>query len=107
MRELDYVKIGNRIREKRELIGYSREEIAELLGVSIKFCSDIENGAKGMSLQTLNKIADLLLVSTDYILFGDVEKTDVSGLIELFKYCPKDKIHYAEDILRVFIKSIK
>lgn len=88
-------------------MGYSREKMAELLGVSSKFCSDIENGAKGMSLQTLNKVADLLLVSTDYILFGNVEKTDVSGLIELFKYCPKDKIHYAEDILRVFIKSIK
>lgn len=106
MRELDYVKIGDRIREKRELMGYSREKMAELLEVSGQFCSEIENGAKGMSLQTLNKIADLLLVSTDYILFGDIEKTDVSGLIEVFKYCPKDKIHYAEDILRVFIKSL-
>ncbi len=47
MRELDYIEIGERIRQKRELIGYTREKMAEYLGVSSQFCSEIENGAKG------------------------------------------------------------
>ena len=106
MRELDFVQIGSRIKQKRKLLGYSRDEMAEYIGVSNKFCSDIESGDKGMSLKTLNKISEFLLVSTDYILFGEVEKTDISELVEMFKYCPKNKINYAEDILRIYIKSL-
>lgn len=106
MRKLDYAMIGLRIKEKRKLLGYRRDEMAEYLGVSDKFCADIENGDRGMSLSTLNKISEFLFVSTDYILFGDVKKTDISELVEIFKFCPKNKIRYAEDILRIYIKSI-
>ena len=48
--ELDYKAIGARIRAKREQMGYTREQLAEKLDISSKFCSDIELGARGMSL---------------------------------------------------------
>jgi transcriptional regulator with XRE-family HTH domain len=104
--ELNYTEIGQRIRKQRELIGYSREKLAEKLDVSAKFCSDIELGTRGMSLETLSKLTATLRMSSDYILFGKREETSVDELIEIFKNCPKEKISYAEDLLKLFIKAV-
>ena len=67
---MDWVSIGGRIRRQREFLGYTREHFAELLDVTPKFCSDIELGVKGMSVQTLCRISEVLRLSTDFILFG-------------------------------------
>ena len=48
---MDWVSIGGRIRRQREFLGYTREQFAELLDVTPKFCSDIELGVKGMSVR--------------------------------------------------------
>ena len=70
---MDWLAIGTRIRSQREYLGYTREQLAEYLGVTPKFCSDIELGAKGMSVPTLCKISKILRLKTDYILFGKRE----------------------------------
>ena len=67
---MDWIAIGSRIRKQREYLGYTREQFAELLEVTPKFCSDIELGVKGMSVPTLCKISSTLRLTTDYILFG-------------------------------------
>ena len=59
----NYSEIGSRIREQREYLGLSREAFAEKIGVTPKFCSDIELGLKGMSLPTLCKISKVLHLS--------------------------------------------
>ena len=67
---MDWSSIGGRIRRQREFLGYTREQFAELLDVTPKFCADIELGVKGMSVQTLCRISQILRLSTDFILFG-------------------------------------
>lgn len=52
---MNLLAIGTRIRSQREYLGYTREQLAGYLGVTPKFCSDIELGAKGMSVPTLCK----------------------------------------------------
>ena len=44
MKAIDYKEMGLRIRKQRKLLGYSREQLAEALDVSTKFCADIELG---------------------------------------------------------------
>jgi len=101
---MDWTSVGKRIRTKRELLGYSRERFAELLDITPKFCSDIELGIKGMSIPTLCKIADVLTLSTDYILFG----SDVhSPLSEMIQRCPKEKQKYLELIIRTYIQAVE
>ena len=102
---LDYISIGNRIRKRRELLGYSRERLAEMLDITPKFCSDIEIGAKGMSLATLNKLSNTLMLSADYILYGESDESSSGEIVRLLKKCPEDKLIYAEEILRTYIKS--
>ena len=67
---MNWRDVGSRIRQQREYMGYTREQLAELLDVTPKFCSDIELGVKGMSVPTLCKLSEALRLSTDYILFG-------------------------------------
>ena len=57
---MDWGAIGKRIRTQREFMGYTREQFAELLDVTPKFCSDIELGVKGMSVPTLCRISRIL-----------------------------------------------
>ena len=44
---MDWSAIGKRIRQQREYMGFTREQFAEQIDVTPKFCSDIETGAKG------------------------------------------------------------
>jgi transcriptional regulator with XRE-family HTH domain len=60
MNELDFKAIGSRIRTQREYLGYTLEQFAEMLAVSVNFCRDIEVGHKGVSVQTLAKLSAIL-----------------------------------------------
>lgn len=99
---MDWGSIGIRIRNQREQFGYTREQFAEMLNVTPKFCADIELGNKGMSVQTLCKISDILKLSTDYILFGIAEQGHPFPSYLLQRCTPAEQ-KYAEDILKTFV----
>lgn len=103
---MDWVAIGARIRKQREHFGYTREAFAEKLDITPKFCADIELGNKGMSVQTLCNISDVLKLSTDYILYGTVQQDcSLSGM--MLQRCTPIEQKYAEDILRTFIMAME
>jgi len=109
MKTINYHEMGNRIRKQRELLGYTREQLAEKLDVSTKFCSDIELGIKGISIQTLAKLTDLLNLSADYILFGECTQRNSVELemLSLFSQkCPKKYRNNLITIVNAFINSV-
>ena len=69
-------EIGNRIRDFRILNRLTQAEFAESIDISINFLSEIENGKKGMSYETLYSLCKVHSVSADYILFGDPSEQD-------------------------------
>lgn len=83
MRDIDLKQMGLRIRKQRELLGLTREQFAEKLDVTSKFCSDIELGVKGMSITTLVKISKELKITTDYILLG-TQAENRNGSVRIF-----------------------
>ena len=102
---MDWAAIGMRIRKQREQFGYTRETFAEMLNVTPKFCADIELGNKGMSVQTLCKISDILKLSTDYILFGTAS-TECNFPTQLLQSCTPEEQKFAEDILKTFVLAM-
>lgn len=70
MKELDHKAIGLRIRKQRILLKLSREELAQKIGVSTTFLTDIELGTKGFSLKSLNRFSQVLKMSAETILYG-------------------------------------
>lgn len=65
------IRVGERIRELREVQNYTREAFAEKIDISAKFLYEIETGKKGFSADTLGRISMALSVSCDYIMFGE------------------------------------
>lgn len=107
MKSLDFKEIGSRIRKQREFLGFTREVLAEKLEITPKFCSDIELGIKGMSLQTLNNMSQILSLSTDYILYGELTCSNLpEELIRMIQGCPPEKLPYIMDIIKIFLLAL-
>lgn len=102
------IEIGKRIRAQREILGITREELAEQIGVSARFCYDLEMGLKGMSVTTLYKLVDILGVSSDYLLFGETPKdTGCAAGISLVESCPPEKREYLNKIISCYLQALK
>ncbi len=67
-------QVGERIRKLREAKKLTRDDMVEKVGISAKFIYEIETGRKGFSAENLCRIAKVLSVSCDYIMFGEEKK---------------------------------
>lgn len=100
------IQIGSRIREKRELLGLTREKLAECIDISPQFLTQIELGNKGMSSATLYRICSALSASADYIVLGRQDNTDLTKLHEMLAHLDPKYLPYAEDLLKAFILAV-
>ena len=80
--DIQHVELGMRIWKLRKERRLTREVLSEMADISPKFLYEIEAGKKGMSSETLLKIALALSTSCDYLLYGDEKSLNdkLSGL---------------------------
>ena len=57
---MDYLRLGQRIRRQRKLMGLTQKEVAERAGISLPFYGHIERGTRKASLETTVDIANAL-----------------------------------------------
>lgn len=62
---------GKRLNETRKSKGFTAQQMADILNVSIRTYRHYESGHSYPAFPTLIKIADTLDVSTDYLLCRD------------------------------------
>ena len=74
------IQMGSRIRKARLQAGLTQEAFAELLHLGPKHISAMERGTVGLSMETLQYICQVLHVSADTLLFGDIEKSPADAL---------------------------
>lgn len=105
---LDYSIIGERLKKARIEKGYTQEQLAEKIDVSVAFLSRVERGNSKVNLNRLNQLCDLLEISEGDILTG-VGSTSNNYLNEefsvLLKGCPPDKLKLIYDIAKVIINE--
>lgn len=77
MKELDYSKMGRRIRQIRKAKGWSQDELAKKCGISMSFLGHIERGTRIMSLETFVSICRALHADADELLWGAAHPSDV------------------------------
>lgn len=77
------IQMGSRIRKARLQAGLTQEAFAELLHLGPKHISAMDRGTVGLSMETLQNICQVLHVSTDTLLFGDIEKSPADALSDL------------------------
>ena len=66
--------VGERIRARRQELGWTQEQFAEKAGISKGFLSDVETGTRNISAEYLLKIAQALTVTLDFLMKGDPSK---------------------------------
>lgn len=76
---VNYENVGNKIRERRNFLKITQENLANDIGVSASFISDIENGRRKMSLETIIKISITLKTSLDYFVLDNVKDIKVKN----------------------------
>ena len=65
-----------RLNAVRKSKGFTAAQMAEALGIGLRSYRNYESAAREPSLDTLCSIADLLRVSTDYLLCRDEASAD-------------------------------
>lgn len=80
MKNLDFCKIGKKIREIRISKNLTQEYIANMAGVNVSHISNIENNRVKISLPMLVHVCNALDTTVDYILAD--EYNNPSSVIE-------------------------
>ena len=85
--EINYIKLGDRIRFYRTRAAISQEKLSELIGLSsFQQISNIETGRTSTTLETIVNIAHALNVSVDQLLVDSLpenvqNKNDLNSLL--------------------------
>ena len=114
-REINHKEMGRRIRERREYMQMSREQLAEFLDVSPQFIADVEYGNKGVSIKSLYILSQALGVTTDYILAGSVYELDGDSdamrvgeeIIAIIHRCDLRQLKGIKEIAEIYVDGIK
>ena len=69
IRNIDYIRLGERLRDKRRELGITQEELCAMANLSTTHLSNIENGNTKVSMETAFRIAGALNTSVDYFLY--------------------------------------
>ena len=93
------IQIGMRVKQAREAARLTQERLAELLDVTAQYISGVERGAVGLSIPILLELSSILLVSCDFILLGEADISDVSGVASRLSRLPVEHIKNVEDII--------
>ncbi|AIQ15343.1 MULTISPECIES: helix-turn-helix domain-containing protein [Paenibacillus] len=62
---MDIKRMGTRVRAFRKLKGYTQQELADSVGISLAVLGAVERGNRHLEDKILNKIADVLEVSVE------------------------------------------
>ena len=93
------IEIGQRIKERRKFMKYTREKLAEMIDISPQFLANIESGKKGMSFSTLKKLCETLGMSCDYVILGKTSGSKHKQIDELLNNIDERYMPIIENML--------
>ena len=105
-----------RLNETRKIKGFTAQQMSEKLSIGLRSYRNYESGDSFPSLETLVKIADILDVSTDYLLGRDDAKPDPIELLNgdemekrlvksYFSVPPKLRAEFLKSMLQEYMKQ--
>ena len=104
MEKQQLIDIGQRLRQRRQDLGLTREKMAELADIGTGYYGQLEVGTSQMSIDTLIKLSHSMHLPMEYILFGDgYIPGDPSAVIDLLHRCTPRELKLAEDVLKLFL----
>jgi len=83
------MSIGDRIRTRRNELGWTQEKLAEQAGISTSFLSELETGKRSVGAANLMGLSRALGVSLDFLMKGESsggpeEPVQIPGALSVF-----------------------
>ncbi len=100
---IDYIAIGNRIKEIRTMKGWTQAKLAEKSGVEPSNISHIERAATKLSLPTLVNIANALGVTLDEIVYGSLIKSahiSIKMIDDILADCSPEELKSIAEVIK-------
>ncbi len=105
---MDFLLLGDRIRDCRKSKGMSQATLAELVGVSVNYIGQIELADRHVGLDLLEKIAMVLDISIISLLFEVKSATLIREEIDLIlRECTKTELLIIKDMVIMLKSSIR
>lgn len=107
----DVKEFGNRLRAIRKKNGYTQEQLADLLLLSVDSISNMENGKTTCMPEHMMKICQIFNVSADYFYFSmdkellQKESRDVDSLMMLLQTCSDEDYSKIYRIIKIVLES--
>ena len=104
MEKQQLIEIGQRLRQRRQELGLTREKMSELADIGSGYYGQLEVGTSQMSIDTLVKLSRSMHLPMEYILFGEGERPgDASAVVDLLRRCTPRELKLAEEVLKLFL----
>lgn len=100
-------KLGNAIKLSRIKKGFSQEKLAEILDVTPTHIKHMESGRRKPSVEILFKLANILDISLDSLIFDTFDDRDsvIESIVIDLKKCERDKLNLIKDVIDVIVKN--
>lgn len=108
--KIDYVAIGQRIKNERKKKGISQEKLAELSDLSVNTLSHIECGNTKFSLPSIVAVANALNITVDCLLMDVVDNSLIQfkrELVEIFDNCSKEEYTLLTDVCKATLDTYR
>lgn len=99
--EIDYAKLGLKIKEIRISKGLTQDTLAEMVSCNTSHISNVENNHTKVSLNVLLAIANALNTSIDYLLSDQYENSSLALDNEILRAIKDYDTEKKEKILKI------
>ena len=97
--------IGRNIAKYRESAGLTQAQLAERIGISTAFVSQVERGLKIMKVETLFATSKALNVSCDALLHQDGTSAQMENIKRILIEQPEEYLGGIEKMIRVCVEE--
>lgn len=103
MTKQERMTAGHRLRQKRNRLGLTREQFAELADIGAGYYGQIEVGTSQISIDTLIKVSRTSRLSMEDILFGEGEEAlDQTSIQAMLDHRSPRELKSTEKVLQLF-----
>lgn len=101
--------LGKHIREERKKLGYTQEQLAELINISSAYLGQIERGERSITLDKLIPLSKQLNVSIDYLISEYDSSMDyqINQFLSTLQSMNTKEIEMYHEIVRILHKYLK
>lgn len=98
-------RMGQRILARRKALGYTQDDIAEMISVTPPMISNLEQGKKAVRPENLAKVCKALGVSADFILYGSDTNSRIDDVVEKLPHLTDEELQVVSDMIDALNKN--